>query len=237
MTNSKKTSQEEERLVKVLAAAVDDAAEHPEKAPEVIKYLDAVLDHVKQNPRHSGKLVKDIAAAVTGSSSPEEKSPPDIETILAAVTQSSTKGQPVDIIKRYMWWAMGAGLLPWPLVDDGALVLVQMRMVDRLSNYYGKAFSENDGKALITSLLGAITADTLSRGGFVSIVKSIPVVGVVGLAAMPIFSGAVTYAIGTLFSLQMASNNDFLEFKDIPKKYFGRLFKIGKQQARDMIIP
>lgn len=133
---------------------------------------------------------------------------------------------------RYMWWAMGAGAIPVPFVDLGALAGVQLKMLHRLSQHYEVEFSQNRGKSIIATLIGTITTDSLHRSAFTSFVKSIPFVGFIGVVSMPIYAGAATYAIGKLFIQHFESGGTFLDFD--PKKvkdYFAKLYEEGKSTA------
>ena len=38
------------------------------------------------------------------------------------------------IVRNYMWWSMGAGLIPVPLVDMAAVTGVQLKMVADISS-------------------------------------------------------------------------------------------------------
>lgn len=139
------------------------------------------------------------------------------------------------LVKKYMWWSMGAGLIPIPLVDIATVSGVQLKMLNELSKIYGVKFSENAGKSIISALLGGISADALSKSYITSFIKSIPIIGIVGSVSMPIFSGAATWAIGKVFIQHFASGGTFLDFD--PKKvkdYFMNLFKEGQAIAQNM---
>ena len=140
-----------------------------------------------------------------------------------------------DLVKKYMWWSMGAGLLPIPLLDIAAVSGVQLKMLNELAKVYNVKFSKNAGKSIIGALLGGISADALSKSYITSAVKSIPIIGIVGSVSMPIFSGAATWAIGKVFIQHFASGGTFLDFD--PKKvkeYFMNLFKQGQEIAHNM---
>lgn len=139
------------------------------------------------------------------------------------------------LVKKYMWWSMGAGLIPVPLVDIATVSGVQLKMLNELSKIYGVKFSKNAGKSIISALLGGISADALSRSYITSIIKSIPVVGVVGSVSMPVYSGATTWAIGKVFIQHFASGGTFLDFDPAKvKNYFMNLFKQGQEIAKDL---
>ena len=139
---------------------------------------------------------------------------------------------PHKLIKRYVLFSMGAGLIPIPWLDLGTLAGVQLKMLHRLSRYYGVQFSENKGKSIIAALVGTITADSLKRGAFTSFIKTIPVLGYIGVFSMPIYAGATTYAIGKVFVQHFESGGTFLDFDPQKvKDYFAHLYEEGKIKA------
>ena len=138
-----------------------------------------------------------------------------------------------DLVKKYMWWSMGAGLIPVPFVDIAAVSGVQLKMIKDISDIYGIKFSENKGKSIVSALLGSIVPNSLARGGVGSILKMIPVVGtVMGGISMSLFSGASTYAIGKAFIQHFESGGTFLNFDPVKvKDYFFSKFEEGKKVA------
>ena len=139
------------------------------------------------------------------------------------------------IIKHNLLWSMGAGLIPVPIVDVAAVAAVQLKMLKELAAHYEVPFSEHRGKSIISALVGGVAACTLAFGTAGSILKVIPVVGTAaGMAAMPIFAGATTYAVGKVFVQHFASGGTFLDFD--PEKvraYFQEMFTEGKKVAAD----
>jgi len=139
------------------------------------------------------------------------------------------------LVKKYMWWSMGAGLIPVPLVDIATVSGVQLKMLNELSKIYDVKFSKNAGKSIISALLGGISADALSKSYITSIIKSIPIVGIVGSVSMPVYSGATTWAIGKVFIQHFASGGTFLDFDPSKvKNYFMNMFKQGQEIAHDL---
>jgi uncharacterized protein (DUF697 family) len=141
-----------------------------------------------------------------------------------------------DLVKKWMWWTMGAGLIPVPFVDLAAVTGVQLKMLSDLSNLYGVKFSENKGKAIISALLGSIVPNSLAGGGVGSILKMVPFVGtLLGGISMSLFSGAATYAIGKSFIQHFESGGTFLDFDPVKvKDYFGKQFEEGQSIAMKM---
>ena len=133
------------------------------------------------------------------------------------------------IVTRYVLYSMGSGLIPAPLVDVGVLSAVQLKMLAVLSRHYGVHFSRNIGKSAIATLVGFVSANSLRRSILTSLIKTVPVVGAAGIISMPIYSGAITYAIGKIFIQHFESGGTFLTFKPYKvKKYFAKLYKEGQ---------
>jgi uncharacterized protein (DUF697 family) len=135
-------------------------------------------------------------------------------------------------VKRYMYWSMGAGFIPIPLVDMGAVLGVQLKMLSKISKEYEVEFKENRVKSIVATLLGTLTAGALKNSSFNSFIKTIPIVGILGSFSMPVYSGAATYAIGKIFIQHFASGGTFLDFD--PKKvkeHFKKFYEDGKSMV------
>lgn len=140
------------------------------------------------------------------------------------------------LVNRYMWWSLGAGLIPVPWVDMVAVSSVQIKMVADISKIYDISFSENSGKTIVTSLLGSVVPDSLARGSVGSLLKTVPVVGtILGAMSMSIFSAATTYAIGKVFIQHFESGGTFLDFDPAQvREYYKSQFEEGKDIAEKM---
>lgn len=132
------------------------------------------------------------------------------------------------IINKYTWWSMGAGLLPFLLVDMAAILGVRMRMLYMLSTNYTVPFSRDPGKKMISFLLGAVIPPSLTAT-VGSTLKWVPFVGpMIGGMSMPIFTGATTYAIGKSFMMHFASGGTLLDFDPAKvRAYFRQEFEKG----------
>jgi len=136
-----------------------------------------------------------------------------------------------SIIQEKMILAMGAGVIPVPVVDFLAVSAIQVAMVRQISRAYGINYKESEGKALITSLAGA----GMARWGG-SLMKSVPGIGtLLGGATTSVLSGASTYAIGEVFKIHFEKGGTFLDF-DLSslKKYYDQKFEKGKDVASKM---
>jgi uncharacterized protein (DUF697 family) len=149
------------------------------------------------------------------------------------LTERQDKG--LRTVKNYMWWSMGAGLIPVPLVDLAAVSGVQVKMLADVSKIYEVPFQESRGKAVIGSLLGFVLSSSLACGAS-SLLKAIPVVGtIVGGTSMAIFSGASAWALGNVFIQHFEAGGTFLNFKpEEVKDYFKQQFEEGQKLAADL---
>lgn len=140
------------------------------------------------------------------------------------------------IVKNYMWWSMGAGLIPVPFVDLIAVSGVQLKMLAEVSKIYGIEFQETRGKALVASLIGYVVPNTLSFGSVGSLLKAIPLVGqLMGTPSMVLFCGASTYALGKVFVQHFESGGTFLSFDPAKmKEHFKQEFEEGSKLAADL---
>jgi len=150
-------------------------------------------------PIEPGKAASTVASDVTSADAIEAAS-------------NSLRARAASLVERYSLWSAVAGLFPIPFVDLAAVGGVQIQMLRRISKIYGVPFSENRGKALVTSLAGSIIPAS-SGIGAASIVKSMPIVGTaVGAIVMPTLSAGATYAIGMTFIQHFASGGTLLDF-------------------------
>lgn len=132
------------------------------------------------------------------------------------------------IVNEHVLWSVGAGLVPIPLVDIAAVTAVQLDMLKQLATNYGTTYSESEGKAWVSALVGGIAARLGANA-----LKLIPGIGtIVGGAAMSAMSGASTYAIGQVAITQFASGHSFssMDLEDAKRAYEEHLAK-GKEVA------
>jgi uncharacterized protein (DUF697 family) len=131
------------------------------------------------------------------------------------------------IVRGHVLWALGAGLMPIPLLDIAAVTAVQIDMLRQLARLYNVNFSESMSKGFVTALTGS----TLARAG-ASLIKTIPGVGtVIGGVSMSVMSGASTYAIGQVAISYFTSMDGDLSNVDMEwaKRTYGEAFERGKE--------
>ncbi|HEX4963594.1 MAG TPA: DUF697 domain-containing protein [Thermoanaerobaculia bacterium] len=143
---------------------------------------------------------------------------------------SETRRRAEEVVDGAVRWSFGFGLIPLPIIDLAAISTVQIRMLRSLCDVYGEPFSENEGKALISALLGGIVPTKLAWGPVRSLLKAIPVVGpLVGAAAMPLFASASTYAVGHTFIHHFESGGTLLDLDPAKlRDYVARQFREGR---------
>lgn len=139
------------------------------------------------------------------------------------------------IVKNHVLGSMSVGLIPIPLVDLVALSGIQLNMLRKIAKQYGIPFSKDKGKNMIASLLGGGLSVPIA-GALTSLVKAFPVVGMAsGALVMPATAGAVTYAVGKVFTRHFASGGTFLNFDpEAVKDYYSEMLKEGEQIANRM---
>jgi uncharacterized protein (DUF697 family) len=136
------------------------------------------------------------------------------------------------IVKRDMYWSMGVGSVPVPIIDLLGVGGFQLRMIKDLSHLYGVKFSEHAARNIISALVGSVGARVLTVATVGSVIKSLPGVGafISGVLAMPLISGAATYALGRVFVQHFESGGTFLDFStEKVKERFATHFQEGKK--------
>lgn len=133
--------------------------------------------------------------------------PPDIQpTPLPARAK-----QAQALVRSYLPWSAGAGIIPLPGIDLTALLAVQLRMLAKLAELYEVPFRKEAAKSVAGSLLGTALPGSLA-GGVASTFKAIPVLGtLVGIAILPALGAAATYAVGKVFITHFESGGTFLD--------------------------
>lgn len=117
------------------------------------------------------------------------------------------------VIHRNVLWALGAGVVPFPLADLLAVIAVQVKMLKEMSDVYDVPFKEDLAKKLVASLLsgmGGVSVGAVLGG---SMIKLIPALGTaLGVVAVPVVAGAFTHATGRVFVMHFESGGTFLDF-------------------------
>ncbi len=147
--------------------------------------------------------------------------------------QESGKEKNIDeILKLHVYWAVGAGLIPLPVVDIAAVSAIQLDMIKQICTFYHIDYSEESGKAWISALVASTMSSFVARAG-ASAVKFIPVVGtMIGATSMALLSGASTYALGKAFINHFENGGNFGNLnKEKVKEIYDEQVKEGKKIA------
>lgn len=140
-----------------------------------------------------------------------------------------------DIINNHVWFSTVPGFMPVFFLDIIGITAIQVDMVKQLCAHYEKAYSEQKGKAIVTSLTGSVLARIPGyslRAAF----KSIPVVGwVLGGLSLSAFAAASTYAVGQVFKEHLAQGGTLnnLDPESFKKFYNQQLEKFRKSRNTD----
>lgn len=166
----------------------------------------------------------------------ESEKPVHLEEQCGVVEKEERTREGSIIVRNHMVGVMGGCLIPIPLVDFVVIMGLQLKMLSKLSKFYGIEFSENRGKLFIASLLGGFAPLMIAKMFFGSFVKTIPSMGYfIGIATMSATAGATTYAIGKVFQQHFETGGTFLDFDPgKAKKYYADELKNGEQIAAGM---
>ena len=137
--------------------------------------------------------------------------------------------QAQSIIRSQMYWCLGAGLIPLPLLDLTTVTMLQMDMVRQLCQLYGVSYDEAQGKARIIALAGG----TLPRVA-ASLIKAIPIVGTLaGALSESILSAASAYAVGQVFTRHFEAGGTLQNFSVAQfREIYAEMLEIGKSVAQ-----
>lgn len=139
------------------------------------------------------------------------------------------------IVKQNVYWSMGCGAVPVPVVDLVGIGGLQIRMLKQLSDLYGVKFSDHLARNIVAALIGTLGARALTVATVGSFIKTLPFAGALigGIVAMPVIAGASTYAIGRVFvrHFELGGTFEDLNFARA-KAYFSSQFRSGQKVAQ-----
>ena len=148
-------------------------------------------------------------------------------TILDPITEKPEALAAESTVKSYVIASMGLGTLPLPLFDAAALFALQLAMIERLSQRYGRDFSEKAARSTLLALLGGSLSVGLGLGA-ASLLKSVPGVGwALGGLGLPAVAGAATYALGRTYVRHFERGGTVLDLdaEDLRAYYNAQLCK------------
>jgi uncharacterized protein (DUF697 family) len=135
------------------------------------------------------------------------------------------------IIRDHILWAIGAGLVPLPILDILAVTAIQLDMLKQLAGLYGVSFRESEGKAWVSALAGNMVARVGANA-----LKLIPGIGtIIGGVSMSILSGGSTYAIGQVARGHFARGGTFDNLDmNAARRVYDEELERGKTIAKDL---
>lgn len=140
------------------------------------------------------------------------------------------------IIHRNVLWALGAGVVPLPVLDIAAVSAVELKLLKELSNVYAVEFSKKIAKKVIFSLL--TSAGVLGIGCLIggSLSKLVPFIGTtVGFVSVPVVVAAFTHGLGRVLVMHFEAGGTLLDFDAAAMRlHFQQEFEKGKQVVADL---
>lgn len=132
-------------------------------------------------------------------------------------------------IKNHTGLAMGAAIIPLPVIDMVAISAVEWDMLRSINKLYGITWSEDIGKQIIAIAAAA----TIGTGIWGSILKLIPGIGAVagGMIQMTL-AGTICYALGYAYKTYTEKGGVF--DKEEFKKDMINNFKKAKKVVNDL---
>jgi uncharacterized protein (DUF697 family) len=105
-----------------------------------------------------------------------------------------------QIAHSYVGWAVGAGLIPFPLVDIGSLVVLQVKMLTEIAELYEVPLERERARTLVMSTVGSLASQGIALAGIPALLKFVPGLGtLLGIAAMPAAAATSTLALAEIF--------------------------------------
>ncbi len=139
-----------------------------------------------------------------------------------------------NLIKDYVLASVAASIVPIAFFDIAAVVAIQLRMIQKLSQLYGKPFTDRLGRKVIYALAGGVVG--YGAGYFVaaSATKMIPGIGwMVGMVSLPVVAGGATYAVGRSIVKHYEEGGTLLDFNASKmREFYKEQFEKGKDLAR-----
>ncbi|MBD1544671.1 YcjF family protein [Roseibium aggregatum] len=177
-----------------------------------------------------------MATRTTASKADEPTEP---ETEAAGVEEDAefdvTRDLTADnLIKDYVIASVAASIVPVAFFDIAAVVAIQLRMIQKLSQLYGKPFSERLGRKVIYALAGGVLGFGAGYVVAASATKMIPGIGwMVGMVSLPVVAGASTFAVGRSIVAHYEDGGTLMDFNaGKMRAFYKEQFEKGKELAR-----
>ncbi|QDG75018.1 YcjF family protein [Labrenzia sp. PHM005] len=175
---------------------------------------------------------KSTAAEDTAETQPEVA---DTEDINIDSEDDLTRDLVADnLIKDYVIASVAASIVPVAFFDIAAVIAIQLRMIQKLSQLYGKPFSEKLGRKIIYALAGGVLGYGAGYVVAASATKMIPGIGwMVGMVSLPVVAGGATYAVGRSIVQHYENGGTLMDFNaGKMRDFYKEQFEKGKELAR-----
>jgi uncharacterized protein (DUF697 family) len=172
----------------------------------------------------TGSSDVEIAAALDS----EEQS--DAAAVIISSPEEERNAKVKKLIKRYAAVAGGLGFIPVPLIDAASISSAQYAMIRDISEIYGFETTKDHVRIIVGSMLGGSLPTVLAAAGGGSLIKSIPFVGTIaGVLLVPTLAGAMTIALGRVFSQHFETGGTLLDMDaDKLRMHFKAEFETAK---------
>ncbi|MBB4302691.1 uncharacterized protein (DUF697 family) [Rhodobium orientis] len=139
-----------------------------------------------------------------------------------------------NLIKDYVIASVAASIVPIAFFDIAAVVAIQLRMIQKLSQLYGKPFTESLGRKVIYALAGGVVGYGAGYVVAASATKLIPGIGwMVGMVSLPVVAGGATFAVGRSIVKHYEEGGTLLDFNASKMRaFYKEQFEKGKDLAR-----
>lgn len=126
-----------------------------------------------------------------------------------------------NLIKNYVIMAMGAGLIPSPVVDMLAVTALEVKMITDMAKTYDFPVPHKlVAIKLLVSVAGSVGSVYLATK-LNTVVKAAPVVGhALHVGLLSISGGAAVYAVGKIFQAHYESGGSFLSSDNATIRHF-----------------
>lgn len=139
-----------------------------------------------------------------------------------------------NLIKDYVIGSIAASIVPVAFFDIAAVAAIQLRMIQKLSDLYGKPFSERMGRKVIYALAGSVLGFGAGYVVAASATKIIPGIGwMIGMVSLPVVAGGATFAVGRSIVQHYEEGGTLMDFDaSRMRDFYKEQFEKGKEFAR-----
>lgn len=139
-----------------------------------------------------------------------------------------------NLIKDYVIGSVAASIVPVAFFDIAAVAAIQLRMIQKLSELYGKPFSERLGRKVIYALAGSVLGFGAGYIVAASATKIIPGIGwMIGMVSLPVVAGGATFAVGRSIVQHYEEGGTLMDFDaNRMRGFYKEQFEKGKEFAR-----